>query len=339
MRDEINNKLASLVFLRAIAVLCVCCCHFAKPLTEGFSYSPVFTIINEYGKYGVEIFFVISGFVIPLSLEKGKYQIKDYLLFIYKRLIRLHPAFIASIALTLIITYFSYKFKHLPFPETFESVARSLVVFQNLGLNVVFWTLRIEAEFYLFIGLFFILLKRFPMLALYVVIPILLLGSHYESFNAIGLLKHLAYFLMGTIGFLIYTKNGKTGPHYVMLLALIIYSFLYTSIPNMIDSIPASIAGTFTIAFILFYKGRTPRMMNFIGQISYSLYLVHYPIAKMMIRFLMKVLPAPIAWILFLVSFLVIIPFSYLFYKYIEHPSEIYSKKINYLPSESRVKP
>jgi peptidoglycan/LPS O-acetylase OafA/YrhL len=330
MDVNVNNKLASLVFLRAIAVLCVCFCHFAKPLTEGYVYSPIFSFINEYGKYGVEIFFVISGFVIPLSLENGKYQLSDFMRFIYKRVIRLHPAFIAAIALTLIITYFSFKFKHLPFPETFESIAGSILVFQNLGLNVVFWTLRIEAEFYIFIGLFFILLKNFPSIALYIVIPVLLLASQFDYFNAIGLLKHLSYFLMGTIGFLIYAKKGQVWHHYLLLLVVIIFSFLFTSIPNMIDSIPASIAGALTILFILFYKGKTPQSLNFIGKISYSLYLVHYPISRIIIRFLMKLLPAPIAWILFLIVFTIVIPVAWLFYKYLEAPSEKYSQAIRF---------
>jgi peptidoglycan/LPS O-acetylase OafA/YrhL len=330
MDVDVNKKLASLVFLRAIAVLSVCCCHFAKPLTEGFVYSPIFSFINNYCRYGVEIFFVISGFVIPLSLENGKYQLNDYLRFLYKRLIRLHPAYLAAIALTLIITYFSFKFKHMPFPETFESIAGSILVFQNLGLNVVFWTLKIEAEFYIFIGLFFILLKRFPSIALYIVIPVLLLASQFDYFNAIGLLKHLSYFLMGTIGFLIYAKKGQVWRHYLLLLAVIIFSFLFTTIPNMVDGVPASIAGALTILFILFYKGKTPQSMNFIGKISYSLYLVHYPISKMIIRFLMKLLPAPIAWILFLIVFAIVIPVAWLFYKYIEAPSEKYSQAIRF---------
>jgi peptidoglycan/LPS O-acetylase OafA/YrhL len=330
MDVNVNNKLASLVFLRAIAVLSVCCCHFAKPLTEGFIYSPIFSFINNYCRYGVEIFFVISGFVIPLSLENGKYHLNDYLRFLYKRLIRLHPAYLAAIALTLIITYFSFRFKHLPFPETFESIAGSILVFQNMSLNVVFWTLKIEAEFYIFIGLFFILLKQYPSIALYFVIPILLVASQFDYFNSIGLLKHLAYFLMGTIGFLIYTKKGHVWHHYLLLLAVIIFSFLFTSIPNMVDGVPATFAGIFTILFILFYKGKTPQSMNFIGKISYSLYLVHYPISKMMIRFLMKLLPAPIAWILFLIVFAIVIPVAWLFYKYIEAPSEKYSQAIRF---------
>jgi len=337
MDAKVNNKLISLVLLRAVAVLSVCCCHFAKPLTEGFIYSPIFSFINNYGRYGVEIFFVISGFVIPLSFENGKYQLRDYLRFIYKRLIRLHPAYLAAIALTLIITYFSFRFKHLPFPETIDSVTRSIFVFQNLGLNVVFWTLKIEAEFYIFIGLFFILLKKYSSIALYLVIPILLAASQFDYFNSIGLLKHLAYFLMGTIGFLIYAKKGTVWHHYLLLFAVLIFSFLFTSIPNMVDGVPATFAGLFTILFILFYNGETPKWMNFIGKISYSIYLVHYPISKMLIRFLMKLLPAPIAWILFLISFIVVIPFSYLFYKFIESPSENYSKKINYLHSKSTV--
>ncbi|MDI1232699.1 MAG: acyltransferase [bacterium] len=325
-----KNKLGSLIILRGIAALLVCFCHFAKPLSVGYSYAGIFYFINAYGKYGVEMFFVISGFVIPLSFDNGEYRIRDYFTFLYKRLIRLHPAYIATILLTLIITYLSFKQKQLPFPETFESVFNSLFYFENLGLNVVFWTLRIEAEYYLFIGLFFILLKKHRTLALFIVIPLLLLASQYSTFDSIELLRHLVFFLIGTIGYLIYSKQGDRFHNYFYLIGLIIFSFIYTSIPGILDSVPAAIAGLFTIIFILKYKGKSYILFDFFGKISYSLYLVHYPIAKQLIRLMMRFLPASIAWVLFLVPFIIILPIAWLFYKYIEHPSEQISKKINY---------
>lgn len=331
----IKNKIESLIFLRAIAVLLVCFCHFAKPLSAGYVYSPIFLWINDYGKYGVEMFFVISGFVIPFSLERANYQIKDYFTFLWKRVIRLHPAYLVAIALTLIITYFSFKQKHEAFPETISSITNSILCFQNLGLNAVFWTLKIEAEYYIFIGLFFILLKQFKSIALYLVIPALLIASQFDYFNGVELLKHLVFFLIGTVGFLIYSKRGKALYNYVLLGLLIIFSFLFTTIPGIIDSIPASIAGACTIAFILLYKGRTPKSMRFIGNISYSMYLIHYPIAKQLIRLLMRFLPSPIAWVLFFIAFIIVIPVAWLFYQYIEEPSEKQSRKIKYLSAKA----
>ncbi|WP_461147988.1 acyltransferase family protein [Spirosoma pulveris] len=52
-----------------------------------------FNILHEYGKYGVQIFFVVSGFVIPLSLKKSNYDERGYPRFLWKRVLRLHPPY------------------------------------------------------------------------------------------------------------------------------------------------------------------------------------------------------------------------------------------------------
>src|SRR5699024_7990505 len=51
------------------------------------------------GYLGVQLFFVISGFVIPYSLEKAGYLPTDLAGFLFKRLARLHPPFLISIGL------------------------------------------------------------------------------------------------------------------------------------------------------------------------------------------------------------------------------------------------
>jgi peptidoglycan/LPS O-acetylase OafA/YrhL len=63
----LNQRITNLDILRAIAALMVCLVHFLrKPLYEGTIIWDIF----QYGKHGVDIFFVISGFVIPLSLGR-----------------------------------------------------------------------------------------------------------------------------------------------------------------------------------------------------------------------------------------------------------------------------
>jgi peptidoglycan/LPS O-acetylase OafA/YrhL len=121
--------------------------------------------MGKYGEYGVHVFFVISGFVIPFSLYKAQYALKDYFLFLYKRFLRLHPPYIAGLIFTLILAAASYRSRHIPNPETFSSVFKSLFYIHAPADNPVFWTLRIEAEYYIFIGLFFVLLTKFLRLA------------------------------------------------------------------------------------------------------------------------------------------------------------------------------
>ncbi len=61
---------------------------------------------GKYGYLGVDIFFVISGFVIPWSLYRTRYAIRDYPRFLLKRNVRLYPPYLASIAISILATNF-----------------------------------------------------------------------------------------------------------------------------------------------------------------------------------------------------------------------------------------
>ena len=79
-----ESRIQTIGFLRGVAVLAVCCCHFSKAILNGTVLSQLFNWLLENGKYGVEIFFVISGFVIPYSLHRAGYGLKQYFKFLYK---------------------------------------------------------------------------------------------------------------------------------------------------------------------------------------------------------------------------------------------------------------
>ena len=77
--------------LRAIAVMLVLGFHaFPEAVPGGF--------------IGVDVFFVISGFVIPLSLQGRDYRIADFPRFMIRRLVRLEPPYLVSIALTILLS-------------------------------------------------------------------------------------------------------------------------------------------------------------------------------------------------------------------------------------------
>jgi peptidoglycan/LPS O-acetylase OafA/YrhL len=49
------------VLLRGVAVLLVCFCHFGAPLSEGHAFASLFQWFDDYGKYGVHVFFCDFG--------------------------------------------------------------------------------------------------------------------------------------------------------------------------------------------------------------------------------------------------------------------------------------
>ena len=318
-----KSELDSLVLLRGIAVIMVCFCHFGDPLQTGHLFSKLFKYFDHYGEYGVHIFFVISGFVIPLSLYRGKYSLTDYPRFLLKRLLRLHPPYLAALALTLIIVFFSYKARQLAFPEDTMSILKSIVYFHIPADNPVFWTLIVEAQYYMLIGLFYVSIMSSPKISFYIAVPFFLFLSQTYITQYITLLSYIVFFLIGTTGFLIYTNQGIRRLNSVALIFLLGFTaFLYEP--------PAFISSLFTIAFILVYKKTVPKILRFPGKISYSVYLIHFPLGVKLINYFKPKIDLSYSWLLFVTASIIVFIMSWLFYKSFEVYSEKLSKKIKY---------
>ncbi|WP_345955996.1 acyltransferase [Mucilaginibacter sp. PAMB04168] len=249
----------------------VCFCHFANPLVANNPLAPIFQWFKIYGVHGVQIFFVISGFVIPLSMDKAQYSIKHYFKFIAKRAVRLHPPYLVALALTLVIIFLANKVKHIPYPETIISTLKSCFYLHEPQHIPVFWTLKIEAEYYIFMGLYFVLLKNFPKLTMCLSYPLFMFLSQTQLPDYIGLFEHLVFFLIGATGYLIYMKQAPGILEWASLAALSIFTFVYYPFGG-------ALAALFTVLFILFFRGEISPFFNYMGEVSYSIYLIHYPI-------------------------------------------------------------
>jgi peptidoglycan/LPS O-acetylase OafA/YrhL len=316
-------KIQTLGLLRGIAVLAVCFRHFGKPVSTGVAFHHFFSWIGENGKYGVQIFFVISGFVIPYSLFKANYKLKHYFKFLYKRALRLHPPYLAALLITLVIAYLSYKARHLANPETITSVLLSIFYIHVPADNPVFWTLQIEAEYYIFIGLFFILLMRMPKASILISIPVILWLSQTQVANYISLLNFIVFFLIGTVGYLIYIKEKNKMLEYIALFILIVFSFMFYDLIG-------AIASVCTILVILFYRKPIHSALEFPGEISYSLYLIHFVIGVKIINLLQHHIGPNYNWVAFLLALVICIGASWVFWKFIEKPSAELSNKVKY---------
>ncbi|MEO6725174.1 MAG: acyltransferase family protein [Blastocatellia bacterium] len=101
-----TKRIHTLDALRGIASLAVCWFH----LTNG---NPAFLpdgwlkLSGKFGWLGVEMFFVISGFIIPFSMRRAGYSIGDFPRFILKRIVRLDPPYLVAIVLTIGLAYLS----------------------------------------------------------------------------------------------------------------------------------------------------------------------------------------------------------------------------------------
>jgi len=92
-----KNRLTSLDALRGIAALGVVLYHFTSLFAIKFSYTELSAIFpsgySHLGRYGVELFFIISGFVISMSIENSNNVYR----FFVSRFSRLFPTFWAAV--------------------------------------------------------------------------------------------------------------------------------------------------------------------------------------------------------------------------------------------------
>src|SRR5689334_14543570 len=91
-------RISTVDSLRGIASLAVCWFHLTNGNPSFLTGGPLKSS-GTYGWLGVEMFFVISGFVIPYSLHKAGYDLKSFGTFVAKRIIRLDPPYLVSIVI------------------------------------------------------------------------------------------------------------------------------------------------------------------------------------------------------------------------------------------------
>ncbi len=154
-----SQRLWELDVLRGIAALSVVLFHYTSQYSTLYGHSDQVWFYWGLGRHGVEFFFIVSGFVILITLERTT----SCLDFIIKRFSRLYPAYWVGIILTFTITAIAQLPElQVSFPEAVLNLTMFQWLFNVPNVDKVYWTLRIEICFYIMMLLIYKLrlLKR-----------------------------------------------------------------------------------------------------------------------------------------------------------------------------------
>lgn len=146
-----NSKhLAGLQVVRALAALLVLFHHLGEEFAQFLPTHPIVSKLVLFGAFGVDLFFVLSGFIIGYSFKESPFSSRAYtaLDFLKRRFIRVAPLywFVLLVTLCLWITGYFYKSEHWTPSDILWNF--SMLPYSNLIVGVG-WTLTFEVLFYL----------------------------------------------------------------------------------------------------------------------------------------------------------------------------------------------
>lgn len=330
--------------LRALAILPVLLHH------SGFEFLPG-------GFAGVDVFFVISGYLITTILLKevsdGSFSLAR---FYERRAKRILPALVTMVIVSCILSFLFLD------PTSIKTLGYSVVAVSSFTANVFFflkldyfnpnaelnpmlhmWSLAVEEQFYIFFPIILLLLARFKrniFLGISVICIVSLMFMFLTSNQSVNfyLIHSRAWELLaGSMCSILITKTAVTGINeklkawisvaaiFMLIASYTMYSYEY-AFPGAFTLLPVLA----TVLIILFSTERnivgkflSNKFLVFIGLISYSLYLWHQPIFAFAKLMTLESLTNSII----LLSMVIVFVFSLLSYLYVEKPFRKKSSK------------
>ena len=299
-KETTPRRFLNLDGLRGIAILGVVAFHiffthvhnFSHQFNSFYNFSSISFL--GYGSFGVNLFFLISGFIIYYSLEKSE-NFKNFFL---RRYFRLVPSMIFLSIFTLLFSliYPSEPFHNFNLIDLIPGLTfiepRFFAQIFNINIkdiDQVFWTLYVEFKFYIISGLSFFFLKDkkgFIIGFLYIFyITSKYLNIYFNSdftfyLYEIGKWLGAAFFCWFATGIYLFQflKNRKIS----FLLLFLFFSFI-SSIHQARGHDIISFLISIIICLIVFFSFNKnfikqileSKFLLFFGYISYPLYLIH----------------------------------------------------------------
>lgn len=293
-----KNRLSVLDSIRGLAAFVVVIYHFTYRYYEIYPQSNQLFFSFYEGKYGVQAFFIISGFVIFMSLN----NINKPIDFIINRFIRLYPIFWICVILTFtIVSIYGLEGRETTLIQMLLNLSMISNQFGIQNVDGVYWTLLYELKFYFWIFIIYISsnLKNIEKISLFYICIILIFNIlnleqylAYKILNQIFIFDYLVYFISGILFYNIYYNQVSK----ITFLTLVL-SFLLCNITSYYHD-DFWIISFIYIIFLLFSFHKLNWLSNkyliVLGTISYPLYLIHQNIGYIVLNYLFSIKIIPI---------------------------------------------
>jgi len=285
-----DSRLLEIDALRGIAAMLVVLFHYTTRYQQLFGHStePLFSL--PWGHYGVNLFFMISGFVIFMTLDRTRKPMD----FVVSRFSRLYPAFWAAVVLTFVVTHgLGLPDKEVGLMVALLNLSMIHGLFGVPDVDAVYWTLQVELIFYAWALLTFRLrwLDRVPLL-LAILFALRIVYFGFDTLWGIDLpwtlshlliLNYIPWFGMGImIHRLTRSAGAPAGADIAVMLAAIGLLWLVASVQQ------AVLAAALCALMWMAAQGRLAVLRNpvlvWLGSVSYTLYLTHENIGWALLR-------------------------------------------------------
>lgn len=278
-----SGRLLAVDTLRGMAALAVVAFHYTTRFTElyGAQNAPASYAV-PWGHHGVNLFFIISGLVIFMTLERTKRPLD----FVVSRFSRLFPAYWAAVALTFtVVSVFGLPGKEVSTAQAAANLAMVHGLARVPHVDGVYWTLEVEMLFYagtlaLFMAgrlrrIHFVLWALLSLRIAYQLLSSLAGIELSWTLSRLLILPYLPWFALGMCIYQ-YTRAAARPPTGVTMVTVSLITVA------LLVKEGAGIAALAAILAALVWLAATGRarwlenpVLSFFGTISYPLYLLH----------------------------------------------------------------
>ena len=280
-----KSRLQGLDTLRGLAAVAVVLHHYTYRYADAVrQHLPGLKFVGINGHFGVNLFFIISGFVIFMSLERSK----DFADFAVSRFARLWPPYVICACLTVSVIVFA---NFNPFSLTVNDALLNLLMMNkalgNVAIDGSYWTLTYEVLFYASAAIVFFSLRvrrmEWACLAWLGLAFVARVSGFNENHRRLGVILGVDFCHLFILGMMIYLMWKRR--HTWLTLVTAILGFSMTMFgpyynPGNIELWQFMVMTAFFVVIVWLAAESRLKTLNirplvFLGEISYSLYLVH----------------------------------------------------------------